>query len=622
MPILILPLQLRNQISAGEIVERPSSVVKEIVENSLDAGANCIDINIERGGIKLIRIRDNGCGISKDDLSLALVRHATSKISTLEDLSAIVSFGFRGEALASISSISRLSLISRTAEQDEAWQAYIEGGNQTVRMCPAAHPVGSTLVVLDLFYNTPARRKFMRTEKTEFSHIDEIVRRIALAHFHISINLIHNGKVIRQYRAAAKENQYKRRLNSIFNSSFLQNMLNISWKNNELTIYGWVANPAFKGKVNAIQYCYVNSRIIRDRLINYAIRHAYQDLLHGKHQPDYVLYLKIDPHQVDVNVHPAKNEVRFHNARLVHDSIYQAITQLLQKSNTALLLKTLTKNNITSLKQYQRIDACDNYLYQSIPCYKKLLPLLPVLSRTIPPQQVSYSCNMGNQKDTNELYNKIFPHSNPYIDRPTPPLLQSMQSILRQDPIRSCYSLCRVMMIHPPCYALIEWKKQPALVNLTMAERWLNQTQLTLLEKERHSHTLRIPIKLALKDHVSLAIYRHKLMLMKMSFDIQRYYDHIIIKAVPFHLLQQANLQKILIDMLNYLSEHQVLSPTMMAMWLAKYLSTQHKQWNASQARQLLTDIEQIYPQFIELPPRWLLQPVDLQAALAALKYD
>lgn len=211
MPIQVLPPQLANQIAAGEVVERPASVVKELVENSLDAGATRIDIDIERGGAKLIRIRDNGCGIKKDELALALARHATSKIASLDDLEAIISLGFRGEALASISSVSRLTLTSRTAEQQEAWQAYAEGRDMNVTVKPAAHPVGTTLEVLDLFYNTPARRKFLRTEKTEFNHIDEIIRRIALARFDVTINLSHNGKIVRQYRAVPEGGQKERR---------------------------------------------------------------------------------------------------------------------------------------------------------------------------------------------------------------------------------------------------------------------------------------------------------------------------------------------------------------------------------------------------------------------------
>lgn len=332
MPIQVLPPQLANQIAAGEVVERPASVVKELVENSLDAGATRIDIDIERGGAKLIRIRDNGCGIKKEELALALARHATSKIASLDDLEAIISLGFRGEALASISSVSRLTLTSRTAEQPEAWQAYAEGRDMDVTVKPAAHPVGTTLEVLDLFYNTPARRKFMRTEKTEFGHIDEIIRRIALARFDVTINLSHNGKMMRQYRAVAQGGQKERRLGAICGTPFLEKALAIEWQHGDLTLRGWVADPKASSAAFAeIQYCYVNGRMMRDRLINHAIRQACEDKLGAGEQPAFVLYLEIDPHQVDVNVHPAKHEVRFHQSRLVHDFIYQGVLSVLQQ---------------------------------------------------------------------------------------------------------------------------------------------------------------------------------------------------------------------------------------------------------------------------------------------------
>ncbi len=344
MPIQVLPPQLANQIAAGEVVERPASVVKELVENSLDAGATRIDIDIERGGAKLIRIRDNGSGIKKDELALALARHATSKIASLDDLEAIISLGFRGEALASISSVARLTLTSRTAEQQEAWQAYAEGRDQAVTVKPAAHPVGTTLEVLDLFYNTPARRKFMRTEKTEFGHIDEVVRRIALARFDVTINLNHNGKVIRQYRAVAQDGQRERRLGTICGAAFLEHALAIEWQHGDLTLRGWVADPLHTTPALAeIQYCYVNGRMMRDRLINHAIRQACEDKLGADQQPAFVLYLEIAPHQVDVNVHPAKHEVRFHQSRLVHDFIYQGVLSVLQQQLDAPLAEKTTR---------------------------------------------------------------------------------------------------------------------------------------------------------------------------------------------------------------------------------------------------------------------------------------
>ncbi|MDA9556757.1 DNA mismatch repair endonuclease MutL [Vibrio sp.] len=329
MPIRILPARLANQIAAGEVVERPASVVKELVENSLDAGANRIDIDIEKGGSKLIRIRDNGKGIAKDELELALSRHATSKITSLDDLEAIMSLGFRGEALASISSVARLTLTSRTATQGEAWAAHSEGRDMEVRIQPAAHPVGSTVEVIDLFFNTPARRKFLRMDKTEFAHIDELLKRIALSRLDVSFTLKHNGKVVRQYRAAKTEIQTEKRLAAICSNSFVQNMLKVSVEHQGLTLSGWIATPEGARSQGDVQFCYVNGRMMKDKLINHAIRQSYDVHLQSDQYAAYVLFIELDPHQVDVNVHPAKHEVRFHQARLVHDFIYQSLVDAL-----------------------------------------------------------------------------------------------------------------------------------------------------------------------------------------------------------------------------------------------------------------------------------------------------
>ncbi|GAM69761.1 DNA mismatch repair protein mutL [Vibrio sp. JCM 19236] len=274
--ISILPARLANQIAAGEVVERPASVVKELVENSIDAGATRIDIDIEKGGSKLIRVRDNGKGIAKDELELALSRHATSKIKTLDDLEAILSLGFRGEALASISSVSRLTLTSRTPTQEQAWSAYSEGRDMKVKLQPTAHPVGSTVEVLDLFFNTPARRKFLRTEKTEFSHIEELLKRIALSRFDITINLRHNGKMIKQYRAAKTEAQWEKRVQSVCGAQFARHMLRVQLEHQGLKLSGWITSPEGARLQSDLQYCYVNGRMMKDKLINHAIRQSYE----------------------------------------------------------------------------------------------------------------------------------------------------------------------------------------------------------------------------------------------------------------------------------------------------------------------------------------------------------
>ncbi|HHF0414223.1 TPA: DNA mismatch repair endonuclease MutL [Haemophilus influenzae] len=329
MPIKILSPQLANQIAAGEVVERPASVVKELVENSLDAGANKIQIDIENGGANLIRIRDNGCGIPKEELSLALARHATSKIADLDDLEAILSLGFRGEALASISSVSRLTLTSRTEEQTEAWQVYAQGRDMETTIKPASHPVGTTVEVANLFFNTPARRKFLRTDKTEFAHIDEVIRRIALTKFSTAFTLTHNGKIVRQYRPAFDLNQQLKRVAAICGDDFVKNALRIDWKHDDLHLSGWVATPNFSRTQNDLSYCYINGRMVRDKVINHAIRQAYAQYLPSDAYPAFVLFIDLNPHDVDVNVHPTKHEVRFHQQRLIHDFIYEGISNAL-----------------------------------------------------------------------------------------------------------------------------------------------------------------------------------------------------------------------------------------------------------------------------------------------------
>ena len=322
MTIEILPARLANQIAAGEVVERPASVIKELVENSLDADATVIHIDVDKGGVKRIRVADNGIGIVKEELTLALSRHATSKIKSLNDLEAINSLGFRGEALASISSVARLTLTSKPKNQDTAWQANAEGRDMAVTITPAAHPDGTTIEVLDLFFNTPARRKFLRTEKTEFNHIDEVIRRIALARFDVTFTLTHNGKTIRQYRAVTNKAQHAKRVAMICGQKFIDHAIEIDCQHDNMRFTGWLAKPNFARNQNDLSYSYVNGRMMRDKLINHAIRQAYANLLPSDTYPAFVLFLALDYREVDVNVHPAKHEVRFHQSRYVHDFIY------------------------------------------------------------------------------------------------------------------------------------------------------------------------------------------------------------------------------------------------------------------------------------------------------------
>ena len=326
-----LSKRLANQIAAGEVVERPASVIKELLENSLDAGATRLQIDVEQGGVKLMRVKDNGCGIHKDDLALALSRHATSKIIELTDLENITSLGFRGEALASISSVSRFHIISNSSEESgsSGWKVEVEGQEVEVSVPPAAHPQGTSAEVRDLFFNVPARKKFLKTEKTEFTRIDGVIKRIALSRFDVQFNLKHNQRTIHQLLPAISEQERQRRVSLVCGPVFVDNSVYIDVERSGLRLWGWVSLPTFSRSQSDLQYFYVNGRTIRDKLVTHAVKQAYRDVLfHGRH-PAYVLYLELAPSSVDVNVHPTKHEVRFRDSRLVRDFLFSALHKAL-----------------------------------------------------------------------------------------------------------------------------------------------------------------------------------------------------------------------------------------------------------------------------------------------------
>ncbi|MEX9948552.1 DNA mismatch repair endonuclease MutL [Providencia alcalifaciens] len=651
MAIQILSPQLANQIAAGEVVERPASVVKELVENSLDSGATRIDIEIERGGEKLIRIRDNGCGINKDELILALARHATSKIATLDDLEAIMSMGFRGEALASISSVSRLTLTSKPAEQTEAWQSYAEGRDMQVTVKPAAHPNGTTVEVLDLFYNTPARRKFMRTEKTEFGHIDEIVRRIALSRPDVAINLSHNGKLVKQYRAAQDANQQERRLGTICGTGFMQGALALSWEHSDLGIKGWVVAPSTTSSgVSDIQYCYVNGRMMRDKLINHAIRQAYEGHLDENQQPAYVLYLTIDPKQVDVNVHPAKHEVRFHQARLVHDFIYQAVRTV--------LLNALTESELPGIEPVSnevenRASAGDNY-FASLTVQETGKPQGTQRSHAQEPP-LSYgeprnaSVAGKNNTFTSDHAGKSSPissynRSEPSYERKAGELYQRLMSIpvapedkkplfperkpLSVNPVDSQsvaksadnYQFGKVLTIYAKNFALIESSLGIILLSLNEANYLLKLAQLTPENGGLKPQPLLIPLKLSLKSDEIEVLQRYKEQLTLFGIDASIFHGKVTIHTVSLPLRTQ-NLSQLFSDLIVFLSAKESVSNENIAQWLANAISQakNEESWSLAQAVQLLADVERICPQWVANPPPTLLQLINLQPVVATL---
>jgi len=615
MPIQVLPPQLANQIAAGEVVERPASVVKELIENSLDAGATRIDIDIERGGAKMIRIRDNGCGIKKDELALALARHATSKIACLDDLEAIISLGFRGEALASISSVARLTLTSRTEEQSEAWQAYAEGRDQAVTVKPAAHPVGTTLEVLDLFYNTPARRKFMRTEKTEFNHIDEIVRRIALARFDVSINLNHNGKMVRQYRAVQEGAPRTKRLGAICGTQFLEQALEIEWQHGDLALRGWVAEPSGTTSALAeIQYCYVNGRMMRDRLITHAIRQACEDKL-GSEQPAFVLYLEIDPHQVDVNVHPAKHEVRFHQSRLVHDFIYQGVLSVLQQQSENQLLQEEASAEATQ-ERWQpenRVASGRNQFSTPAPASGTARDSTSRVSGGAQRQPLWPNAGPGYQKQQGALYREL-------LDTPTaPPAANRAEEPSALE--GHSQSFGRVLTVIQPEYALLEREGKLMLLSLSVADRWLKQAQLIPGSEGVRAQPLLIPVRMKVSKEELEVLLRYQPLLLNMGVEFAAEAKQIVIRTVPLPLRKQ-NLQILIHELPGYLAQQAEIDATQIAHWFARHLTSEHEQWNQAQAIALLADVERLCPQLVRNPPGGLLQPVDLTLAMNALKDD
>lgn len=390
--INLLPDLVINQIAAGEVVERPASALKEILENSVDAGAVEINIQLAQGGIKLIRVADNGAGIPKDDLPLALTPHATSKIHTLEDLQKVASLGFRGEALASIAAVSHLVLASRRLGEKHAWQIRVKGGHHSPPE-PTSLVAGVTVEVHDLYFNTPARRKFLKTEATEFAHCEETFRRIALSRADISFTLQHNGKT----RIHLRSTDTTQRITEILGKEFRQNSVLLDEQAADLHLYGATALPTYSKSARDAQYFFVNGRFVRDKLITHALREAYRDVLHLDRHPAYVLFLEMNPDELDVNVHPAKTEIRFRDSRALHQFIFHTIDKSLaspHQESGANNSRANIKETVTSSPAYLgqntiplRREAQSPFFYQNLFGEKIISQNTPTTATIIEPAQ-------------------------------------------------------------------------------------------------------------------------------------------------------------------------------------------------------------------------------------------
>ncbi|WKJ91812.1 DNA mismatch repair endonuclease MutL [Methylomonas montana] len=555
MRIHALSTQLVNQIAAGEVVERPASVVKELVENCFDAGATQIQIDVEQGGARQIKIRDNGCGIVKDDLALALSRHATSKIASLDDLEHVISMGFRGEALPSISSVARLTLISRTTDAECAWQVSADGTEQNFDPQPDPHPPGTTVDVRDLFYNTPARRKFLKAEKTEFSHIESLIQKLALARFDVGFMLNHNQREVLNLKPAATQEAQEKRIAAICGSAFVDNCVKIDFAASGLHLHGWVGLPTFSRSQQDMQFFYVNGRLIKDRLVAHAVKQAYQDVLyHGRH-PVFVLYLELDPALVDVNAHPTKLEVRFREGRMVHDFLFQALHRSLADQRPGAVVVAQQIETVAEFSEAQ-IPAASlrTPLNQqtSLPLTLPELGLDSMQQRTAPDAFGVYRypperANLADVAEQIKAYGKLYPQTD--LANSTQPAIESALPPLG-------FALAHIHNI----YILAETANGIILVDAHAAHERVTYERLKQHYHNRAivSQPLLLPIKLQVTAaEADLAEQEHEFF-MGLGFEINRSGpETVVLRATPA-LLAKADVDQLVRDILADLATHGV----------------------------------------------------------------
>ncbi len=514
--IHVLDSNLINQIAAGEVVERPASALKELLENALDAQATQIDIEIERGGIKRIVVSDNGQGMGEADVALALERHATSKITSLDDLMQVRSMGFRGEALPSIASVSRFNLTSRNTTDDHGWRIRCQGGDTVAAPEPAAHNPGTRVEVESLFFNTPVRRKFLRKDTTEFRYLDEVVRRLALSRFDCGFSLQHNGRKVHDLKPAPSESLQDRRVSLLFGKDFLAASLRFNTQAGRLQLWGWLSLPTFSRSQRDMQYFFVNGRMVKDKTVAHAIRQAYADVLyHGRH-PAFVLYLQIDPAEVDVNVHPAKQEVRFRDGRSVHDFVLRSLKEV--------LAKTQAGSVESSLPQRASIATTPSYFHgqqQSVP--------LQVNERI-------------------EAYKEL--HGDPAAQAPQP----NAPTVAEGEAPPLGYALGQLHGV----YILAQNEKGLVMVDMHAAHERITYEALkeTLAQQTQAAQPLLVPITLIVTEAEVRLLEEHSKLFRELGFDIESMgSDTLVLRSVP-ELLQKADLADLVRDVLSDLAEH------------------------------------------------------------------
>ena len=535
--INLLSPRLANQIAAGEVVERPANILKELVENALDAGATQIDVEVEQGGVKLLRIRDNGFGIEKDDLALALSRHATSKITTLDDLEAVGSLGFRGEALASISSVSRLTLTSCAEGSSKAWSVVAEGREMVASVTPAAHPVGTTVEVRDLFFNTPARRKFLRTEKTEFSHLEEALKRLALSRYDVAFSLRHNGRVIHQLREAEVPIAKEKRVASLLNQEFMNSAVHVDMEAAGLSLQGWVGLPTFSRSQADMQYFFVNGRVVRDRLVAHAIKQAYRDVLyHGRH-PAFVLYLTLDPKLVDVNVHPTKHEVRFRDGRLVHDFLFRSLHRALAEVRPETPSANFTEPTVTG------VEAGEFQQQNTFPLASEQRAIQHPSGQY---QATGFFSDRPTASQVNNELNSLQKFTAPMPD------INSIENAEDVPPLG--FAIAQLHGI----YILSQNASGLVVVDMHAAHERITYERLKAAMDAENvvSQPLLVPVSMAVSEREAEAVEQFQSEFLALGVELARTGpENIVVRRIPV-ILQQAKVEQLVSDMLADLMEH------------------------------------------------------------------
>ena len=549
-----MPTQLVNQIAAGEVVERPAAVVKELLENSLDAGATKISIDVEQGGSKLIRITDNGHGIHKDDLVLSLSPHATSKIRDIDDLDKVSSLGFRGEALPSIASVSHLKMSSCWQGCDESWQLTIDNSIAS-ELSPAPNKPGTTIEVRDLFFNVPARRKFLRTEKTEFNHLDDVVKRISLSHFGVDISLRHNRRMVKRLTAANTRLEQEKRIAEICGPAFIEQSVHMDFEHEGLRLWGWIAQPTFSRSQADMQYFYVNGRVVKDRLVTHAVRQAYADVLfHGRH-PAYVLFFECDPAVVDVNAHPGKHEVRFRQGRTVHDFLYRAIHRSIAEisvdSDTAHDYRHFVGSNARSDAQITTVD--QEAGSTASPAYQPSQSSMPFAVAEQRRAYADFAANTGSDSATNATTHELVDNFIRQAQNQSPASLQEAESQAGEMPALG-YARAQIHGI----YILAENAHGLILVDMHAAHERITYERLKMAQAGEgiRAQPLLVPMTISVSSKEAQMVEDNTQVFAELGFEVDRIAEESIkVRQVPV-MLSDSDVESLLRDVLSDLLLH------------------------------------------------------------------